>query len=147
MRAYSLSPRPTARKPSSRAETANAIRNVNQHVARRLKTLRIISGRTQTDLGAALGKTFQQMAKYERGITKIAPGTLWLLAEYLQVDIEYFFADLDQPGADLHMTERQTTRRRLRQELVTALDRIADDKLLRSLRVFLQATHGQDRDE
>ena len=114
MRAYSTSPRPTVspRKPPKRTEPGNAIRGVNQHVAHRLKTLRRTRFKTQTELGAAVGMTFQQMAKYERGISKIAPGMLWKLAEYFEVDIGYFFEGLDgtTPGPELH----QTVQRRLR---------------------------------
>jgi transcriptional regulator with XRE-family HTH domain len=122
---------------------------VNQHVARRLKMLRLIKGRTQSDLGAAMGLTHQQMAKYERGFSKIAPGMLWKLADYFQVDVEYFFADLDQgvPDIDPHVVERQATQRRLRLELVAALDTVTDERLLRSLRVFLQVSRKQGGDE
>jgi hypothetical protein len=35
----------------------------------------------------------------------------------------------------------------LRIELIMALDAVAHDRLLRSLRVFLRASHEQDRDD
>jgi transcriptional regulator with XRE-family HTH domain len=141
MRASSTSPRA--------GKTGDVVRDVNRNVARRLKLLRVLKGRTQTDLGRAVGLTPQQMAKYETGVSKIAPGMLWKLAEYFEVDVGYFFEDPthDLPGIDLRLTERQAAQKRLRIELISALDAIADDRLLRCLRVFLRASHGQDCDE
>ncbi|MGB8843657.1 MAG: helix-turn-helix transcriptional regulator [Aliidongia sp.] len=145
MRAYSISPRPIP-EPRPRTETLNGIRDVNRHVARRLKLLRVIKGCTQTDLGQVVGLTHQQMAKYERGISKIVPSMLWKLAGYFQVDIGFFFEDLDQtmPGIDSHIVARRATQNRLRLELVAALGAVTDDSLLRGLRDFLRASHGQD---
>ncbi len=49
---------------------------------------------TQTDLGDALGLTFQQVQKYEQGANRIGAGRLYDLARVLDVPIEYFFEDM-----------------------------------------------------
>lgn len=67
---------------------------VDQHVGRRVPTKRLSLGRSQTELGEALGLTFQRVQKYERrqqGFGVQAPGRI---AEYFQVDIRYFFEGL-----------------------------------------------------
>jgi len=48
-------------------------------------------GMSQTELGAALNVTFQQIQKYERGINSVSASGLEKLAETLGVHIGYFF--------------------------------------------------------
>jgi len=57
----------------------------------RVRVRRMMLGMSQTDLGAALGVTFQQVQKYERGINRVRAGTLVKLAATLRVPITYFF--------------------------------------------------------
>jgi transcriptional regulator with XRE-family HTH domain len=49
---------------------------------------------TQTDLGDALGLTFQQIQKYERGANRISASRLCELSRVLDVSIDYFFEDM-----------------------------------------------------
>jgi transcriptional regulator with XRE-family HTH domain len=145
MRAYSTSPRPVAPPARPGRKNVEAARDVNQHVARRLKTLRRIRFKTQTDLGAALGKTFQQVAHYESGYAKITPSTLWRAAEYLNVDVEYFFEDLEpaMSAPDRCASDQRTT---LRVELVMALSKAAISRdLLLGLRDLLRAYRPGER--
>jgi transcriptional regulator with XRE-family HTH domain len=139
MRAYSAAPRPALKHPKP-------ARDVNQHVAGRLKTLRRTRNKTQTDLGAALGITFQQVAQYERGHSKITPSALWRAAQYFQVDIGYFFADLDRAAPAPDRRGAVEPRAMLRIELVMALCHAAIDRdLLRGLRDLLRAHLSGER--
>ena len=67
---------------------------VDVHVGARARVRRILLGMTQTDLGDALGLTFQQVQKYERGTNRIGAGRLYDLARVLDVSVEYFFDEL-----------------------------------------------------
>jgi transcriptional regulator with XRE-family HTH domain len=49
---------------------------------------------SQTELGNAVGVTFQQIQKYERGTNRISAAQLVRIAVVLKVDIQYFFEDL-----------------------------------------------------
>ncbi len=49
---------------------------------------------TLTDLGDAIGLTFQQIQKYERGVNRIGASRLLALSHALGVSIEYFFEDM-----------------------------------------------------
>ncbi len=64
---------------------------VDVHVGERVQQRRKLLGMTQTGLGDAIGLTFQQVQKYERGANRIGAGRLCDLARVLDVSIEYFF--------------------------------------------------------
>ena len=71
-----------------------------RHVGRRVCEKRISLGYNQSDLGRALGLTFQQIQKYEKGANRISASKLWDIARFFKVDIGYFFQGLGagQPG-------------------------------------------------
>jgi transcriptional regulator with XRE-family HTH domain len=49
---------------------------------------------SQEDLGAALGITFQQIQKYEKGKNRMSAAMMVQIAEVLKVDVQYFFEEL-----------------------------------------------------
>ncbi len=67
---------------------------VDVHVGARVRMRRTLLGMTQTDLGDAVGLTFQQVQKYERGTNRISASRLYDLARVLDVSIEHFFEDM-----------------------------------------------------
>ncbi len=67
---------------------------VDVHVGARLRVCRTLLGMSQTDLGDALGLTFQQVQKYEKGTNRISASRLYALSGTLDVPIEYFFSDM-----------------------------------------------------
>jgi transcriptional regulator with XRE-family HTH domain len=52
---------------------------------------RLMLGMSQTTLGDALGLTFQQVQKYERGTNRIGASRPHRISEILQVPVEFFF--------------------------------------------------------
>ncbi|KQS57549.1 DNA-binding protein [Brevundimonas sp. Leaf363] len=74
---------------------------VDRHVGRRVCEKRIAMGFNQSDLGRALGLTFQQIQKYEKGTNRVSASKLWQMARFFKVDVSYFFeglAPVSQPG-------------------------------------------------
>ncbi len=67
---------------------------VDVHVGSRVRQRRRLLGITQTDLGDAIGVTFQQVQKYERGVNRIGASRLYDLCRVLDVSIDYFFEDM-----------------------------------------------------
>ncbi len=67
---------------------------VDVHVGGRVKQRRKLVGMTQTDLGDAIGLTYQQVQKNERGVNRIGASRLCELSRVLDVSIEYFFEDM-----------------------------------------------------
>jgi transcriptional regulator with XRE-family HTH domain len=57
----------------------------------KMRARRMMLGMSQSDLGAALDVTFQQVQKYESGINRVSVSTLEKLAATLRVPITYFF--------------------------------------------------------
>lgn len=72
---------------------------VDRHVGRKVCERRLALGYNQSDLGRALGITFQQVQKYEKGTNRISSSKLWDTAVFLQTDIASFFSDLPSGGA------------------------------------------------
>jgi transcriptional regulator with XRE-family HTH domain len=67
---------------------------VDLHVGARARVRRTLLGITQASLGDALGLTFQQVHKYERGRNRISSSRLYDLSRVLDVSTEYFFKDM-----------------------------------------------------
>lgn len=66
---------------------------VDIHVGRRLRSRRTILGMSQEEIGEAVGVTFQQIQKYERGLNRIGSSRLYEFACILGVGVSYFFED------------------------------------------------------
>lgn len=75
---------------------------VDRHVGRRVSEKRISLGYNQSDLGRALGLTFQQIQKYEKGANRISASKLWDIARFFKVDIGYFFQGLATNAAGVN---------------------------------------------
>ncbi len=67
---------------------------VDVHVGSRVWQRRKVLGLTQTNLGDAIGLTFQQVQKYESGVNRIGASRLLAIAQALDVPIVYFFEDM-----------------------------------------------------
>ena len=61
-------------------------------IGSRIAVLRAAQGLSQTVLGQAIGVSFQQVQKYEKGRNRIGAGRLQAIADTLQVPVETFFA-------------------------------------------------------
>ena len=63
----------------------------NQALGFRLMTLRQSHKMSQEYLGAKLGVRYQQIQKYETGVTRMPPERIAACARILEVPVEYFF--------------------------------------------------------
>ena len=64
---------------------------VDKYVGSRVRMRRIMLGMSQEKLGDALGLTFQQVQKYEKGTNRIGASRLHHIAHILQVPIPFLF--------------------------------------------------------
>ncbi len=69
---------------------------IDRHIGSRVRARRVTLGMSQEKLADALGLTFQQVQKYEKGTNRIGAGRLLHIAGILDVSIEFFFEGL--PG-------------------------------------------------
>ncbi|WP_249199724.1 helix-turn-helix transcriptional regulator [Gluconobacter sp. Dm-62] len=67
-------------------------------------------GLSQEKLGEALGLTFQQIQKYERGANRVGASRLYDLAQVLDVPIGFFFDDMHEPQASRPSAQSCTLR-------------------------------------
>src|ERR1700692_2717236 len=64
---------------------------VDKYVGSRVRMRRIMLGMSQEKLGEALGLTFQQVQKYEKGTNRIGASRLQQISQILQVPVSFFF--------------------------------------------------------
>ena len=73
-------------------------RDIDHHIAARLRQRRMVLGLTQQRLAEMLGITYQQAHKYETGANRIAAGRLHALGRALGAEPGYFFEGLGAGG-------------------------------------------------
>src|ERR1700686_468401 len=67
------------------------INPIDKHVGNRLRMRRLMLDMSQSDLANALGLTFQQVQKYEKGSNRISASRPQHLSQILQVPVPFFF--------------------------------------------------------
>ena len=70
---------------------------VDMHVGARIRLRRTLLGMSQERLGDALGLTFQQVQKYERGVNRVGASRLFDLSRVLDVPISFFYDNMAEP--------------------------------------------------
>ena len=113
----------------------------DKHVGSRVRMRRMMLSMSQEKLGDALGLTFQQVQKYEKGTNRIGASRLQHISRILQVPIAFFFDGAPEiPGQATGMGETPSpgyvsdflsTSDGL--ALTKAFTRIADGKLRRRI--------------
>ena len=121
---------------------------VDVHVGARIRLRRTLLGMSQERLGDALGLTFQQVQKYERGVNRVGASRLFDLSRILDVPINFFYENMadgassaepavrtatgfaenqESFGSDDSMSKRETV------ELVRAYYRITDPNIRKKM--------------
>ena len=77
--------------PRYTVATKKAPNATDKHVGSRVRMRRKMLAMSQTKLGDALGLTFQQVQKYEKGTNRIGASRLQQLSHVLQVPVAFFF--------------------------------------------------------
>jgi transcriptional regulator with XRE-family HTH domain len=113
---------------------------VDKYVGSRVRMRRIMLGMSQEKLGEALGLTFQQVQKYEKGTNRVGASRIQQISEILQVPVSFLFeggpsgiatADGFSEGASPTYSDFLATSEGL--ALTRAFTRITDAKLRRSI--------------
>ncbi len=129
---------------------------VDRHVGSRVRMRRILVGMSQEKLGEALGLTFQQVQKYEKGTNRIGASRLQHIARHLGVPVEYFFEGAPQielkqqegfqeaPDTN-YVADFLTTSDGV--QLIRAFVRIRDGKVRRRFLELVEAVAGEGQQE
>jgi transcriptional regulator with XRE-family HTH domain len=125
---------------------------IDKHVGSRVRMRRMMLGMSQEKLGDALGVTFQQVQKNEKGINRIGASRLQQLSSILQVPVPFFFEGAPNvPGqpkgtiegsSPAYVSEFLATADGL--ALTKAFTRIGDAKLRRCIVHLVEEIAGDD---
>jgi transcriptional regulator with XRE-family HTH domain len=74
---------------------------IDRHVGSRVRMQRVLMKMSQEKLGEALGLTFQQVQKYEKGTNRIGASRLQQISKTLNVPPSFFFEGAPTGGGDL----------------------------------------------
>lgn len=145
---FSSRAKPATARASKRPVQKVARPDINLVVGSVLHRLRVSAGQSQTTVAKAIGLTFQQIQKYERGTNKISLANLILLSEYFNVPLSTFTqAALDAHNGtmtegDLDTIKQPTSRIRL--ELGREISLVRDETLLKPILDLLRTLNGPD---
>ena len=95
---------------SGRVEKDGRPSPIDVHVGSRIRLRRTLLGMSQERLGDALGLTFQQIQKYERGVNRVGASRLFDLSRVLDVPISFFFDDMPETLSGAHGGSAQPRR-------------------------------------
>ncbi|MBR1145263.1 helix-turn-helix domain-containing protein [Bradyrhizobium sp. AUGA SZCCT0431] len=114
---------------------------VDKYVGSRVRMRRIMLGMSQEKLGEALGLTFQQVQKYEKGTNRVGASRLQRISEILQVPVSFLFDGgpsgavngdgFSESGSPAYVSDFLATSEGL--ALTRAFTRITDAKMRRSI--------------
>ena len=82
------------RKSSGRMASQGSPNPIDVHVGSRIRLRRTLLGMSQERLAEAIGLTFQQVQKYEKGANRVSSSRLYDLAGILDVPLAYFFDEM-----------------------------------------------------
>lgn len=100
-------------------------------VGLRIVVLRKAMGMTQTELGMAVGVTFQQIQKYENGTNRVSSSRLQRLAQALEVPVSAMFGEAEEDAEPGSVVESLLEPGAL--DLLQAYASIEDDGIRRSV--------------
>ncbi len=93
-------PKPSRVRRRTKKQTSRKGPNpIDIHVGARVRLRRNLLGLTMQTLAKAVGVTYQQLQKYERGVNRVGASRLFNLSQVLDVPISFFFDDLSPAAA------------------------------------------------
>ncbi|MPZ57067.1 MAG: helix-turn-helix domain-containing protein [Rhizobiales bacterium] len=123
---------------------------IDKYVGSRVRMRRMMLGMSQEKLGNALGLTFQQVQKYEKGTNRIGASRLQQISNILQVPVSFFFDgapdlsarndELSDAPSPLYVADFLATSDGL--ALTRAFMRIEDSKLRRKIVELVEQMAG-----
>ncbi len=111
---------------------------VDAHVGRKLKELRLMRGKTQTEVAEGLGISFQQVQKYELGRNRVSASKLFEMSRILNVDPSYFFDGLAD-GTTVDTVDEESAR------IAAMVSRIGDIRVRAQIRSFIDSLTVPER--
>lgn len=76
----------------------NVVSDIDLQIGKTIRARREKTGLTQADLGRAIGVTFQQVQKYERGTNRVSAAAMMRVADALKCSVADLYDDPDPAG-------------------------------------------------
>lgn len=115
-------------------------------VGNRIRMARNLGKMTQVELAAAMGVSFQQIQKYEKGTNCISVSRLWALSRILRMPLTYFFADVIEPENE-HISSENILLQTETLELVNNYYKINNRILAKQIFDIIKTTAKSDINE
>ena len=96
----------------------------DEHIGALIRARRLMMGLSQQDLAGAIGVTYQQLHKYERGLNRISAGRLFDVAQVLNIEPGWFFEGMSTDAS----VDEVPSRQRQHLELVRNFMLIRDER-------------------
>lgn len=133
-------------KKNTVSKSSVSKKDVDAHIGQRLRQRRTMMGLSQESVARAVGITFQQVQKYEKGTNAMNAARLYEFANFMNVPVAYFFDGLGQAsaqpgfaesGADTFDHKRVSDRESL--EMMKAFKRIPEQVIRKRLSDLVRA--------
>ncbi len=116
-------------------------KELNISIGAKLREIRIHKGLTQATCGRAVGVSFQQFQKYEKGQNRISAGQLYTLAKLFDISVSSFLADIEKPRTQKNPIEMKQERK-----LLKSFSEIKDQKDRRLILGLVSSIKSQMRE-
>jgi transcriptional regulator with XRE-family HTH domain len=131
------------RQPAARGKGSRGLGHIDVEVGANLREYRIRAGLSQTDLGAKVGVTFQQVQKYEKGSNAIATARLPAICEALHISPNDLFGSLYKKGKPREPAPQMSS---LAVKLALTIDGLSRGKRV-AIAGLIQALTGEEISE
>ena len=126
----------------------------DKYVGSRVRMRRLMLELSQTALADALGITFQQVQKYEKGVNRVSASRLQAIGQTLQVPVSFFFEGGPQTAVPVRKGSAAPSPQYISDflassealKLVKAFTQIGDADLRRRLVRLVEGIAGEDED-
>ena len=138
---------------SASSQPASTPDPIDVSIGSRLRLRRLAMGFSQETLARALGITFQQIQKYERGTNRIFASRLFHLARALRVPVAYIYQGLGEAGASEDVAQppeptgdtlNELLGRNDSLKLIQAYSKISDPGIRRQIYALVKTVGEQD---
>ncbi|MFZ8864260.1 MAG: helix-turn-helix domain-containing protein [Rickettsiales bacterium] len=112
---------------------------IDLHVGKRVRFKRKMMGLTQSDLGAKVDLTFQQIQKYEKGENRISASKLYQIAQILDTTVSFFFDGFNELQEQKEITDdRQSI------DLVQSFKSIKNPKVKKRIMMLIESVIDEE---
>lgn len=108
-----MSKRTEATKPSPSA--------ADKTIGHQVKQIRTLKNVSQEVLGNALGVSFQQVQKYEKGTNRISAARLKTIADFLEVPINHFWNEAFKDNPELYKVWEELPSATVRKQFIALM--------------------------